>query len=89
MLKDRTRFAWMKVFGWIDREDGYKDFVVLGFEVEGKNHAIHHIMTSSARFSEEINIAVGEESHTDCQRVESFVSIPNSIKLEAAARRSK
>ena len=89
LQKDRQRFAWMQIFGWIDREDSYKDFVVIAFEITGVSRLVRHIMTSSARFSEEINLAIGEKEHNICERVEDLCDIPNTVKLSRAREKKE
>ena len=61
-------------FGWINREDKYKDFVVLDFYGKEISFA-----TSSKKFSSEIADILHQE-HSECKRVEYFTSIENVIK---------
>lgn len=70
------------VSGWIEREDQYKDYMVLDFFDDGTVE----YMTSSAKYSQEIwNMLYGinlASKHTDCKRVEDhFKGIIKSIKL--------
>ena len=55
------------VYGWIAREDGRSDFVLLHWNPVGLGYT-----TSSARHSKEIGERLGfsGEGHRDCQRVE-------------------
>ncbi|MFH1365512.1 MAG: hypothetical protein ABIH28_02935 [archaeon] len=64
-------------YGWIDREDNYKDFVFIEFN-EGE-YITHG--TSSSKYSKKIAEILGKE-HSDCIRIEDFCNIPNMIKLE-------
>ena len=67
--------ALITIFGWIDREDFYKDFVCLQY------HGIEFkVTTSSKKYSEEISKLL-ECSHSDCERVETYFKIPNVIKI--------
>ena len=68
----------INVFGWIDREDSYKDFVDLEFNL--KTSQVFFISTSSKKYSEEISKILGS-SHVDCNRVEDGFKINNSISL--------
>ena len=55
------------VFGWIERDDGRNDFVVLFWDATGFGYT-----TSSAKHSREIGERLGfpEGGHRDCERVE-------------------
>lgn len=66
------------IFGWIDRDDGKKDFVLI--EASLNTGEMHLIGTSSKEWSEKIAQELGDE-HTDCVRVEDHFDINNSIKL--------
>ena len=63
-------------FGWIDREDNKKDFLVLDFSISPLWFA-----TSSKIYSKKISEVFGV-SHLDCKRVEDFCDIQNMIKLD-------
>jgi hypothetical protein len=54
-------------FGWIDREDSYKDFVLIRFY----NSIPNYFATSSAKYSKKIAKILGF-IHTDCKKVEDF-----------------
>ena len=66
-------------FGWIDREDSYKDFVVLDFSVRPVWFA-----TSSKEYSEKIGEILEHRSHSDCNRIEYSFDIENVIKLKTS-----
>jgi hypothetical protein len=54
-------------YGWIERDDGRADFVMLEFDGAGE---FASWTTSSATYSQRIyDILIGGESHTECQRV--------------------
>lgn len=55
----------MTVFGWIPRDDGKQDFVVLRI-IFGE---LDSVLTSSAKFSAAFAARIGAK-HTDCNRVE-------------------
>lgn len=82
--KRHERFFWLKIYGWIEREDAYKDFVVLDFYKQGNIMEAHHIITSSAKYSQPINEIMMEKDHFDCNRVEDAFNIPNAVKRKAA-----
>lgn len=65
-------------YGWIDREDEHKDFVVLSRVGEWWWY-----LTSSEKYSQEISDIIHGESapHSPCIRVEAEFDIPNMIKL--------
>lgn len=65
-------------YGWIDREDKKKDFLVLVFSKDGR---INYI-TSSTEKHYEINKVLGIYNQPPrCKRVEHKWDIKNSIKL--------
>lgn len=80
------------LFGWIDREDTYKDFVFISYDYDSKESKKRHqhtwIMewaTSSVIYSKKIDTLLNDydgSEHADCQRVESIFDIPNCIKLK-------
>lgn len=73
----------IRVFGWIDRQDTFKDFVAI--ELLLKTKQVEMLMTSSAEYSKkicEIIYGLGEEYHQQCKRVEHRFQISNSIKLK-------
>lgn len=71
----------VSVFGWIDREDEYKDFVVVIFWPESEG--IYNT-TSSAEHTEEITQKLhGEASdHNECRRVEDTFNVSNAIAAD-------
>ncbi len=68
----------VSVYGWIDREDEYKDFVIVIFwpETEGIYHT-----TSSAEHTQVLTEKLHGESggHNDCHRVEHTFNVSNAI----------
>lgn len=73
--------AWLSlcVYGWIDREDGRSDFVVLTFDDRGLS-----FVTSSAERHDEINTRLGFGAGGDqCRRVEDVLGsdVTNHIEL--------
>lgn len=70
------------VFGWIERKDAYKDFVVFYFV----GNELDSYMTSSKKYSlilyKMINDGNGR-GHINCKRVEDSFKINNSIKLSS------
>ena len=74
------------VFGWIARDDGRSDFMVLsGFWAEGAG--LYHLSfnTSSARYSREFSERLGMDDHRDCRRVEDDFGSLVERKVEVAA----
>lgn len=79
----------LEVFGWIDREYNYKDFVSLRYDYDSKLSRQNRkktwlldFSTSSAKYSKEITeILTESDEHKDCQRVEEHFEIKNVIKL--------
>lgn len=67
------------VYGWIDRPDKYKDFVLVTFYDDGIS-----FITSSGKYSNMISkLLFGEgDEHVPCKRVEDFYQVPNVIRLK-------
>lgn len=77
VLKDSDRIVF---YGWIERVDKYKDFIVVTFWSNGS----FEYVTSSDHYSKEISsILFGiSGSHTSCKRVEDeFSEVKNVIRL--------
>ena len=71
------------LYGWIDRNDTKKDFLIMEYRAQEGTKWSTGYMTSSAKHCKEINSALGmdEESRVDCQRVEDQFDVSNSIKM--------
>lgn len=70
------------VFGWIERDDGKRDFVMLRIDADG----CWMILTSSAKYSADFALRVGFEGpHGNCKRVEEHFHSVKSVKLSASA----
>lgn len=81
-----TRGTWgnqpfITVYGWIDREDVWKDFVVILRWEDGATY----FTTSSAEHTHRIHEVLfpddGLDDHNDCIRVEDHLDIPNAVRL--------
>jgi len=75
--------GFMDVYGWIDRDDGRFDFVLLTFFDEHPPDAPPWWSTSSARYSAEIATILGgsTDTHNDCQRIDDVFGdrVPNRV----------
>jgi len=74
---------YINVYGWIERVDKYKDFVVLRFMLD-YDPTLIGFTTSSDQYTEEIyRLIYGErpDQHVSCKRVEDRFDIPNAIEL--------
>lgn len=74
-----TEFG-VAVYGWIPREDGRSDFVLVRIAEEG----CWMFATSSAKFSVEFGKRLGfksDETHEHCKRVEDVFKNVKVIKL--------
>lgn len=59
------------VYGWIDREDGRCDFVLLDFEQRPIGVAVGYSTSSASRSREIGQLLYGDnDEHMDCQRVD-------------------
>lgn len=77
---DDGEWQTIDLYGWIDREDSYKDFVVLEYDIPRDEF---YYWTSSSKYSEELNKVAREGmEHLKCKRIEEFSSLPNVIKLK-------
>lgn len=76
-------------YGWIDRDDGYKDFVVVIFWPA--NRDLYYV-TSSDTYSEEIYRRLHdddpEDGHGGCRRIEDWFDVENAIELEETMTRT-
>ena len=70
------------VYGWIERDDEYKDFVVLTFWLSNRHVGF---ITSSSKHSERIHNTIwgdgSVEHHNGCKRVEHATDIDNVVEL--------
>lgn len=76
----------VSAYGWIDREDEYKDFVLIIFWAE--NEELYYI-SSSDEYTVEIHQTLFDESpeeHNDCRRVEHTFDVENAIELTEQAK---
>lgn len=64
-------------YGWIDREDSYKDFLVATW-TDGEWWWV----TSSAKYDQQIKEIFGEKEGIPCQRVQYHFEVKNCIKLK-------
>jgi len=74
---------YINVYGWIPRNDGRADFVLVEFFPDTEDDLMG-FTTSSDEWTEEIYRRMfGEEpeEHNDCQRVEHTYEIPNAVTL--------
>lgn len=88
IAKDRIRRWWLAVFGWIEREDAYKDFIAIDFEIHPQYGRIAGVIsTSSKKHSKEaVELIMGKQApHNDCFRVEEITGVRNSVKQKKAA----
>lgn len=69
----------IEVYGWIERDNNYKDFVLLEFDLNKKQ--VYFIATSSDRYSKEI-AEILNSPHPGCIRVEDNFDVLNSIKIK-------
>jgi hypothetical protein len=78
-----TNDTCMRVFGWIDREDSYKDFAVLEFIWDDKTRMVFLVSTSSSKYSKEIDLILAGDNkgHKDCERIERQFNIINMVRL--------
>lgn len=82
VVEDHDGTQCVRVYGWIDREDEYKDFVIARFWPDDEWLGF---TTSSDEYSEWLQAEwFGEDSldeHDSCRRVENAFSVENAIKL--------
>ncbi len=80
--QDKRREFWLMVYGWIDREDAYKDFIVMDFVLKKGIIEANILTTSSAKYSEEaVKIIYGEDrKHNACFRIENLNGIERCVK---------
>jgi len=72
----------INVYGWIDRDDDYKDFVTVDFWTARETVGF---TTSSEEYTEQLHrLLVGEDldNHNECRRVEDTFDVPNAVTLD-------
>jgi len=81
------RFVYIKTaeiifaFGWIERQDLYKDFVLFEFQFKREPFKCFMVASSSKKYSEYIVKKLGGEKHTPCQRIENILfNLKNCIR---------
>jgi hypothetical protein len=81
IVSERQGHTLVDVYGWIDRDDDYKDFVWVRFWPDNETF---EYTTSSDEYSKRLGeIWFGESNeHSPCQRVEDTFDIPNRVELE-------
>lgn len=75
----------LDLYGWIPRDDGKADFVLLEYKNTHDNRWTTNFSTSSAKYSAEIHklLKMRDGSHVDCVRVEDhFPDVKNVIRLK-------
>jgi len=76
---------YIKVYGWIDRDDEYKDFCIVTFQPDTSENLIGYT-TSSDEHTDKIYRSlfdVEPDGHNDCPRVENYLDVSNSVELAA------
>ena len=69
------------IFGWIKRDDNYKDFVIIEFSKE--DYEVNIWATSSAKHSETMGkILLPDSKHNECKRVEHNFNVKNCVKIK-------
>lgn len=70
-----------QIYGWIERDDDYKDFVLITLYPQG--HMIKYT-TSSPKYSKKISEILFRKvgNHMPCLRVEKHFETPNMVKLK-------
>ena len=81
VVDERQGNRMVDVYGWIDRQDEYKDFVWVRFWPQNE---VFEYTTSSDKHSKRLGVIWFGESneHSSCQRVEDTFDIPNCVELE-------
>lgn len=76
------------VYGWIERDDGRADFVVLQAWHDEDNKRVETFFTSSALYTRDLarNYRGTDEGHIDCERVEDVFGDLVARKTEAARK---
>ena len=78
----------VRVFGWIERDDQYKDFAHLEFTADVGGFEVIFLGTSSSEYSEEINERVnGKGDYAHCHRVENQFEVENTVNLDTDGKK--
>lgn len=77
-------WTWGGAFGWIKRDDGLHDFLVVNWNDDGDGGTYWWNTTSSSRYSRDFaeRLRGEDHGHRDCQRVEHVLGDKvRSVKL--------
>ena len=79
---DETGDVWAVFYGWIERDDEYKDFASI--KINASENEIVDFLTSSSEHSEEIHERLGFdlETHNQCHRVENLGLDVNAVNID-------
>ena len=71
------------IYGWIDREDAYKDFITVEFDFDADMSGFgYSYVTSSAKYSEYFHdMFEMTDEHVPCQRAENTFKNIETVKL--------
>ena len=74
----------VSVYGWIEREDDYKDFLLIIFWPEREE--FYHVTSSAERTEDIYRALVGDDmdEHNECRRVEDSFNVDNAVTMEDA-----
>ncbi len=74
----------LDVYGWIDRKDSYKDFVLFKYKyIQEDDDWEMSYSNSSDKYSKAIfELLLCPGIHESCKRVEHFFKIENCVKLD-------
>jgi hypothetical protein len=70
------------IYGWVERDDAYKDFIVVDFDFYPDDGFGYSFTTSSAKYSEYFhNVMQMDGEHSPCIRAEDTFKHLNTVKL--------
>lgn len=77
---------WVLAYGWIDRPDAHKDFIVVDYWPEVREmHLVQTSSPDSENLMKQIDVInnFGKPSqHNKCRRIEDYFQVPNCIRLK-------
>lgn len=70
----------LRVYGWLDRDDGRADFLLLDFDIS--TGGVRDWITSAHPHPASVVERLENESSVKCRRVEDYFDVPNAVRLQ-------
>jgi hypothetical protein len=85
VVEDHDGHQCLRIYGWIDRDDEYKDFVVARFWPEQESIGFTTSSDEHSAYLHEEWIGEHPDDHTECRRVENTFDVGNVVELDGGS----